>query len=100
MGPEHKTINIQMIRHKETGLLIALSDELKGLYVHARTMDDLLGRIPVAIQDILEADGFEVLEVSEVGPPPEAEAGFLPALRKFEARLASRKQPNAMTAPL
>jgi Domain of unknown function (DUF1902) len=91
MGLEHRTINIQMLRHKETGLLIALSDEMKGLYVHARTMDDLLDRIPVAIRDILEADGFEVLDVSEIGPPPEAEAGFLPALRKFEASLGSKE---------
>jgi hypothetical protein len=91
MGLEHRTINIQTLRHKDTGLLIALSDDLKGLYVHARTMDDLLSRIPVAIRDILEADGFRVLDVSEVSPPPEAKAGFVPAMRKFEASLGSRE---------
>lgn len=91
MDLEHKTITIQVIRHNETGLLVALSDDLKGLYVHARTQDDLLDRVPVAIRDILEADGFEVVDISEVDIPPEVEAGFLPAQRKFEASLASRE---------
>jgi hypothetical protein len=91
MATEHKLITIQVIRHNETGLFVALSDEMKGLYVHARTHEDLLERIPVAIRDILEADGFQVVDISEIDTPPEVEAGFLPALRKFEASFASRE---------
>ncbi len=88
---KHKLVTIQTIRHRETGLIVAMSDELKGLYVHARTDADLRERIPVAIRDILEADGYQVLDLSEVNIPPEVGAGFVPALRKFEARLALRE---------
>jgi hypothetical protein len=56
---EHRLITIQTIRHRETGLIVAMSDEMRGLYVHARTDADLLERIPIAIRDILEADGYE-----------------------------------------
>jgi hypothetical protein len=88
---EHKLITIQTIRHRETGLLIAMSDEMKGLYVHARTDADLLQRIPITIRAILEADGYEVLDISEIDTLPEINAGFVPALRKFEASLTSKQ---------
>jgi hypothetical protein len=88
---KHKLITIQTIRHRETGLIVAMSDELKGLYVHAHTDADLRERIPVAIRDILEANGYQVLDLSEVSIPPEVGAGLVPALRKFEARLALRE---------
>ncbi len=88
---EHKIITTQVIRHSETGLFVALSDEMKGLYVHARSEEELLERIPVAIRDLLEADGFAVAEIAEVDIPPEAEAGFLPALRRFEASVTASK---------
>lgn len=63
---EHKLITIQTIRHRETGLIVAISDEMKGLYVHARTDADLLERIPIAIRDILEADGYQVIRCTTV----------------------------------
>src|SRR5688572_23670442 len=88
---EHRLITIQTIRHRDTGLLVAMSDEMKGLYVHARTDADLLERIPIAIRDILEADGYEVLDVSEVVNSPEARTGFVPAFRTFEASLTAHK---------
>ena len=31
----HKLIRISIVVHKSTGLLVAFSDDLKGLYVHA-----------------------------------------------------------------
>jgi hypothetical protein len=61
---ESRLITIQTIRHRDTGLIVATSDEMRGLYVHARTDADLLERIPIAIRDILEADGYDVLEPS------------------------------------
>jgi hypothetical protein len=54
---EHRLITIRTLRHVETGLLLAISDEMKGLYVHARSEKDLWERIPIAIRAILEADG-------------------------------------------
>jgi hypothetical protein len=84
-------ITIKVIRHNGTDLLVALSDELRGLYVHARQEHELRERIPIAIRDILEADGFRVVDVSEIDIPPEVSAGFAPALRKYEASFASRE---------
>ncbi|MFZ1105974.1 MAG: DUF1902 domain-containing protein [Hyphomicrobiaceae bacterium] len=88
---ESRLITIQTIRHRDTGLIVAMSDEMRGLYVHARTDADLLERIPIAIRDILEADGYDVLDISEVGTSPDTSTGFVPALRKFEASLAVRE---------
>jgi hypothetical protein len=86
MELEQKRITIKTVRHKTTGLLVAMSDEMKGLYVHARSEDELLERIPVAIRAILEADGCRVISVSEVEIPIEAQVGFIPGERKFDAR--------------
>jgi hypothetical protein len=44
-------------------MIVAVSDGMKG--VHARTNADLLKRIPIAIRDILEADGCEVMDISK-----------------------------------
>jgi Domain of unknown function (DUF1902) len=86
---EPQVITIQVVYYKETGLLVAFSDDLKGLYVHARSEEELRERIPVAIRDILQADGHEVDNVSEL-VRPEVDAGFVPALRKYEASFGSR----------
>ena len=88
---EHRLITIQTLRHRETGLIVAMSDDMSGLYVHARSEADLLQRIPIAIRDILEADGYQVLQLSEVRMLPKFDAGFVPALRKFEASLTLKK---------
>jgi hypothetical protein len=86
---ENRVITIQVARHQQTGLLVAYSDDLRGLYVHGRSEEELRERIPVAIRDILEADGHEVDSVLEL-VRPEVEAGFVPAVRKYEASFGSR----------
>jgi hypothetical protein len=86
MELEEKRITIKTVRHKTTGLLVAMSDEMKGLYVHARSEKELLERIPVAIRAILEANGCRVISVYEVEIPSESLGGFIPSERKFDAR--------------
>ena len=55
-----KLINIEIIRHKGTGMYLAMSDDMKGLYVHARTLAELGERVPTAIKDIYAAAGKPV----------------------------------------
>ncbi len=91
MKTEHKLITLELMTHETTGLMVAVSPEMKGLYVHARTEKELLERIPVAIRAILEADGFEVLSILEVAGKPADKPSFRPSgERKFEATYSTR----------
>lgn len=46
-------ITIDVFEHKETGLLLATSRELTGLYVHGSTEEEVNERVPGAIKAIL-----------------------------------------------
>lgn len=59
-------IIVEIVRHKGTGLLVGTSEQLKGLYVHARSIEDLERRIPLAIKDLIEADGESTVRVVPV----------------------------------
>ena len=61
-----KRIGIQVIEFDQTGLLIAFSDDLPGLYVYGRSDDDLEKNLPVAIKDLLEAQGKRNVKVVKV----------------------------------
>ncbi len=52
-----RQFRIGVLQHKGTDLLIATSEDLKGLMVHARTEEELEERIPEAIRELLEAEG-------------------------------------------
>ena len=54
---------IKVVRHRRTGLMVALSPDLPGLMVHGRDDDELRQRIPGSIREILEAQGFRVRDV-------------------------------------
>ena len=74
-----KTIRIRLLKHKDTDLLMAVSDELRGLVLHGRSVDEIERRLPAAIGDLLRAEGFDVVsmslmvdkafEVPDFGPP-------------------------------
>tara|TARA_B100000949_G_C14049540_1_gene352976 strand:- start:239 stop:502 length:264 start_codon:yes stop_codon:yes gene_type:complete len=51
---------VQVISNKQTGLLIAMSDELPGLFVHGRSEEEIDERVPQAIKALLEAKGETV----------------------------------------
>jgi hypothetical protein len=85
----HKVIRITTVVHKTTGLLVAYSDDLKGLYVHARDDDELRERLPVAIRAVLEASGHQVLDLEEIAPSSASDAGFIVMHRTFGAHLAA-----------
>lgn len=80
-----KVINIEIVRHRDTGMYLAYSDDMKGLYVHARTVDELNGRIPVAIKDIYEAAGQPVASVKALADGGPEDFGFEPTRRSYRA---------------
>lgn len=83
------TIRIEtVVLLEKTGLLLAYSDDMKGLYVHAHNESELLERIPIAIRAILEAKGRQVLEVQEIAPSA-SDAGLAATQRTFDALLAA-----------
>ena len=41
------------------GLIVAYSDDLKGLLVHGRSVDEIKAKLPGAIKEILDAQGVE-----------------------------------------
>lgn len=82
---EKKVIDINVLVNKKTGLMVAISDAMPGLYVHARTDDELRERIPVTIRALLEAEGMTDIEVREIDDPAAQEAGFAPRNPRFQA---------------
>ena len=44
--------------HKKTGLIVAISDDLPGLLVHARTLDELEEQLPGAIREFRPGLGW------------------------------------------
>jgi predicted RNase H-like HicB family nuclease len=60
---ERRRWKVETIEHRETGLYVAVSDDLPGLYVHGRSERELEERVPVAIKALLEAAGDNVGEI-------------------------------------
>jgi hypothetical protein len=89
----HREIRIRTLRHGPTGLLVAVSDDMKGLYVHGNSEEELIERLPVAIRALLEADGYEVERITEIDPPVRAAAGFEPLDKIFDAQLRLTPEP-------
>lgn len=78
-----KQIKVDIIQHEKTGLLIATSDDLRGLYAHGRTMEDLEDAIGAAIKAILEAKLGRAVDVSKRDDTKRS--GFYPTKMTFAA---------------
>ena len=59
-----KTIQIKVLSFSKSDLLMAISEDLPGLVVHTRSSDELESRLPQVVRDLLEADGFNVDNVT------------------------------------
>jgi hypothetical protein len=70
-----RSIHVYLVKHRESDLLIALSDDLRGLTVPGRTEEEVRDKLPFAIRQILEAEGQTVLGV-EPEPTPEIPSSF------------------------
>ena len=58
-------IRIQVSEHAKTHLLVATSDNLPGLVLAARSIEQLEEEFPGAIREVLEAMGKVVISVSD-----------------------------------
>jgi hypothetical protein len=79
-------IRIRVLRHRDTGLLMALSNDLPGFVVHAHSHDELAGKLQGACETFMRAIGRgdqAVVVVPEDAPP-----GFEPSA--FIARVERR----------
>ncbi len=63
MRQKTREFHVRVMKHTETGLLVAECDQLRGLIVHGRTPDELRVRVPQALRAILEAKGETVGEI-------------------------------------
>lgn len=63
---QDRTIRIRLLRHDKTGLFMAVSQDLKGLVVHGKSVEEIDERLPSIVRDLLEADGHSVANVELV----------------------------------
>lgn len=81
-----KIITVEIIEHRETGLLVGISEDMKGLYVHGRSREELEARLAPAIKELFEASGKPNVQVLSVEDhAPEVSPAFVStrAFRKF-----------------
>jgi hypothetical protein len=71
-----RTIHVYLLQHAEKTVFVAISAELSGLVVHGHSPEEIEGRLAGVIQDILEADGYEVQSVTVERDERLAKAGF------------------------
>ena len=57
---------------------MAMSDDMPGLVVHARSDEELERKLPLAIRDLLQASGFEVGDVTLMRDDSVVPASFGP----------------------
>lgn len=88
-GVTVRTIRIQLVVNRDTGLLVALSDDLRGLVVAARSEEEVEQQIPGAIRELLEAEGRTVLSVTAETEPKDLPRGFSSASIIASARMAA-----------
>lgn len=82
-----RIITVNIIKHRDTGLLLGTSEQMRGLYVHGRSIEELESRIADAIKELLEAEGKTGVKVL---PVEDADAAKIPpafistkSVRKF-----------------
>ncbi|MGC1506318.1 MAG: hypothetical protein WA782_19540 [Sulfitobacter sp.] len=88
MNNPPEEILVDIITHEKTGLLVAMSNNLKGLYAHGRTMSELEANLEVAISDIIEATYRQHVEVT-VSDRPSGTKGFKVNAMKFNTSVAA-----------
>jgi hypothetical protein len=86
-----KRIRIDSRYHRGGSLIVAFSDDLKGLLVYGRTPEEIEARLPEAIREILVAQGMEVGTI-EVGREDESlPEDFIPAAFVANAAITYHK---------
>ena len=83
---QEMVVRVQFLRNKDTGLLIAMSDDLKGLMVPARSMEEMDVFLPEAIKELMEANG-QSLEGVVIAAEADDDSGAFEVVDKATARL-------------
>lgn len=73
-----REFRIEVVRNKNTDLLIGMSPDHKGFYVTARSEEELERKLPTAIRELMEAEGHRNVRVETVSDEGLSEAGFWP----------------------
>jgi hypothetical protein len=89
---EEKSIKIKVLRYNKTGLLMAMSEDMPGLIVHGRSDEELERKLPLAVRDLLEADGHEVVQVTVVRDESSSPHNFGPPAFIANASLTAMHQ--------
>ena len=74
MSMQETVIKVRLKRHKDGDFFMAVSPDLKGLVVHGHTEEEVVGKVPGMIRDLLEVDNVNVKSVT---PMTEECDGFL-----------------------
>jgi hypothetical protein len=77
---------IHVRQHRKTGLLMAMTDDLPGFFVHAHDEDELFAKLGPAIESFMNKTGRPVMKVEVVR---ESEDYWPP---EFVARAAMRSE--------
>ena len=75
---EERLVRITVLQHRTTDLLMAVSYDLPGLMVPGRSHEELTAKLPAAIQELMEAEGYEVESVEMFGREWDLPQEFLP----------------------
>jgi hypothetical protein len=89
LGVVTREIRVHFVENRSTGLLVALSDDLKGLMVAGRSAAQIESELPDAIREMLEAGGGEVISVTTAQDPKNLPTGFSSPVLIASARLAA-----------
>ena len=75
---EERTIRVTLRKHDTSPLLAATSDDLPGLLVFGRTREEIADKLPIAIRELLQAMGYQVISLTAVADERMSKAGFGP----------------------
>ena len=73
---------VTTVRHSETGLLVATSDDLPGFYAHGRSEREIEERIPQAMKSLLEAQSGEKIHIVKCESRGQ-QSGFEPMIAHY-----------------
>lgn len=84
-----KYVTIKISRHEKTGLMVAYSDDMKGLIVHGKTFNEINYRVPEAIKALLEAEGHSAVSVEPLESFEPEQMGFENLTMRFQLQEAA-----------
>ena len=82
----HIQFRTEILRNPKTGLFVLVSPDLKGLYVHARTEEELYRKALGVVRALMAAEGKligEIRRIDELAPFEK------PSERRFDAELVA-----------